>query len=59
MRLTMLRQDSTLKPVVRRSLSARKTSLNTSTRPASPACPMLGALGRTRGREAPFLSPGI
>lgn len=59
MRLTMLRQDSTLKPVVRRSLSARKTSLNTSTRPASLACPTLGALGRTRGREAPFLSPGI
>ena len=59
MRLTMLRQDSRLKPVVRRSLSARKTSLNTSTRLASPDCPVLGALGGKRGREAPFLSADI
>lgn len=52
MRFTMLRQDSRLKPLVRRSLSARKTSPNTSTQPASWACPVLGTLvGQGSGRH--------
>ena len=52
MRFTMLRQDSRLKPLVRRSLSARKTSPNTSTQPASRACPVLGTLaGQGSGRH--------
>lgn len=52
MRFTMLRQDSRLKPLVRRSLSARETSPNTSTQPASWACPVLGTLvGQGSGRH--------
>lgn len=58
MRLTMLRQDSRLKPLVRRSLSASKTSSDTSTQPAPQAC-RAGRQGRAGVREAPFLSPGV